>query len=69
MVNVSITDMPEYKPIIRKPKPAYMTFSLPYDEEEAVMQFEARYGFKPKVIKVPNNLLLGPVPEPGEGDA
>jgi hypothetical protein len=68
MVNMNIT-MPEYKPLIRKPKPKYMTFSLPCDEAAAVMQFKARHGLKPKeVIEVPNNLMLGPVPEPGEGE-
>ena len=66
MVNMNITG---YRPIIRETKPAYMSFSLPCDEEEAKMQFEARHGCKPETVKEYKNLLmLGPVPEPGEGE-
>ena len=66
MVSKSITDMPEYKPIERNNSPAYMSFSLPCDEETAVMQFEARHGCKPEIVKphLDKLLMLGPVPEP-----
>ncbi len=65
MVNISITDMPEYKPIERNNGPGYMTFSLPYDGKTARLQFEARYGCKPKEVRVHKGklLMLGPVPE------
>ena len=53
----------EVKEINREPGPAFMTFSLPCDEETAILQFESRYGFKPEVMVVPNNLMLGPAPE------
>ena len=70
MVGISITDMPEYKPIERNNGPGYMTFSLPCDRETAVMQFEARHGCKPEEVKEHKGklLMLGPVPEPGEGE-
>ena len=59
MVSINIT-----KPLIRNTNPAYMAFSLPYDRETAVMQFEARHGRKPEEVKEYKNLLmLGPVPE------
>ena len=68
MVSMNITI-----PIVRDNGPGYMTFSLPYDQETAIMQFEARHGCKPETIKEHlGNLMLGPVPEkeidPGEGD-
>ena len=64
MVNMNIT-MPEYKPIERDSSPAYMTFSLPCDEDTARMQFEARHGCKPEEVKEHKGkiLMLGPVPE------
>ncbi len=74
MVNMNIT-MNGYRPIERNNGPGYMTFSLPYDQETAVLQFEARHGCKPETIKEHKGklLMLGPVPEkeidPGEGDA
>ncbi len=70
MVNMNITI-----PIVRDNGPGYMSFSLPYDRETAVLQFEARHGCKPETIKEHKGklLMLGPVPEKeiylGEGDA
>jgi hypothetical protein len=60
MVSISIT-----KPIARNTNPAYMTFSLPCDQETAVMQFEARHGCKPEEVEEHKGkiLMLGPVPE------
>jgi len=75
MVNISITDMPEYKPIERNNGPAYMAIAPPYDREIEIKRFEARYGFLPPNIEVHEgnkNLMLGPVPEKeidfGEGE-
>ncbi len=65
--------MPKYRPIKRDNGPGYMTFTLPYDQDTAGRQFEARHGCKPKIIKehLGKLLMLGPVPEInlGEGDA
>ena len=73
-MNITTADMPEYRPIERDNSPGYMSFSLPYDEDTARMQFEARHGCKPEEVKEHKNLLmLVPVPEMevdlGEGDA
>ena len=49
---------------MRNTSPGYMAFSLPYDEDTARMQFEARHGFTPDEVKECKNLLmLGPVQE------
>ena len=63
----------ELKELNREPRPAFMTFSKPFDQETAVMQFNARYGYPPAEInKYKNLLMLGPVSEKGfylvEGD-
>ena len=69
MVSINIT-----KPLVRNTSPGYMSFSLPYDEDTARMQFEARHGVEPEeIIHEKNILRLGPVREQeidlGEGDA
>ena len=64
MVSISITDMPEYKPLDREVGPAFMSFSLPCDEDAARLQFEERHGCKPEIVgEHKGNLMLGPVPE------
>jgi hypothetical protein len=65
MVSISIT-----KPLARNTNPAYMTFSLPCDEDTARMQFEARYGFTPEIAREHKGkiLMLGPVPDLGVGE-
>ena len=61
---MDIKDCNIVKELNREIGPAFMTFSLPCDEETAILQFESRYGFKPEtVMPVPNNLMLGPAPE------
>ena len=42
--------------------PAWWTHSMPCDQETAVMQFEARYGYPPeKVMEEKGYIYLGPV--------
>ena len=55
----------EIKEINRAPGLPYMTFSLPYDEKVARLQFESRYGYIPEVIeeRFGKYLMLGPAPE------
>ena len=44
--------------------PAWWTHSLPCDQETAIRQFEARYGYKPeKVMEEKGYIYLGPVTE------
>ena len=44
---------------------AYQAYSLPYDQDTALMQFEDRYGYTPEnVLNVLDKyLLIGPVRE------
>ena len=44
--------------------PAFISFSLPFDEDVAVMRFKARYGYLPeKVEEFKGFLMVGPAPE------
>ena len=52
------------KELNREPRPAFMTFSKPFDQETAEMQFNARYGYSPpEIVEYKKLLMLGPVPE------
>ena len=52
------------KELNRKLGPAFITFSMPFDEETAVMRFKARYGYPPDTIEeFKNFLMVGPAPE------
>ena len=49
----------------REPGPGFMTFSLPCDQDTAVLQFEERHGYPPEKAIYFNDkyLMLGPTPE------
>ena len=56
--------VPEVKELNRNLGPGFVTHTLPYDEEVAVLQFESRYGFPPeKVEEFKGFLMVGPIPE------
>ena len=56
--------VPEVKELNRNLGPGFVTHTLPYDEEVAVLQFEERYGLTPEIVEeYKRYLLVGPVPD------
>ena len=58
-------DIVTVKELNRDRSPGFMTFSMPYDQETAELQFESRYGYSPEKVWYFNDkyLMLGPVVE------
>ncbi len=56
--------VPEVKELSRNLRPGFVTFSLPYDEEVAVLRFQERYGLTPEIVEeYKRYLMVGPIPE------